>query len=102
MPKATKVIAAAAETPSTSAKASHQQLLQQLKQIDAEADGGSDDDNADTGGDHHHPSTLRERIAVTCRTLHVKSALAHIGLLVSLSIYCAVGGYVGNMFGEGF
>lgn len=82
-----------AEKPSADAETSqHRQLLQQLKQIDAEAgDADAAGDQPATAGER---GTRRERFAATCRTLHVKSALAHIGLLVSLSIYCAAGGYV--------
>lgn len=83
MPKPNKVV-----------PADDQQLRQQFKRIDDHhhANGEHATSGAGAGG------TLRERFAATWRTLHVKSALAHVGLLVSLSIYCAVGGYVRNQF----
>lgn len=74
----------------------HQQLLQQLKRIDAEGGVGasSSSDDGDRG-------TLRERFTAACQALHAKAILAHIGLMVSLSIYCAVGGLVREIFGWG-
>lgn len=77
-----------AETAPDDGDVGHQQLLQQLKRIDAEGVGDSD-----AGADE--PGTLRERFTAACHALHVKAVLAHIGLMVSLSIYCVVGGLVG-------
>lgn len=55
-----------------------QELLEQLKKIDGE----NEKDN------------LKDRFSKGWKSLKIKSALGHIGLLVSLSIYCAVGGIV--------
>lgn len=82
MPKAKRDVPVDAE-----AADGHQQLLQQLKRMDAAAGDAATGDGAERG-------TLRERFTAACQTLHVKAALAHIGLLVSLSIYCGVGGLV--------
>lgn len=42
--------------------------------------------------------SLRSRTAKAWNKLKVKSALAHMGLMVSLSIYCVVGGIVSIQF----
>lgn len=55
-----------------------QELLEQLKKIDGECKSDS----------------LKDRFSKGWKSLKIKSALGHIGLLVSLSVYCAVGGIV--------
>lgn len=57
----------------------NQELLEQLRQID---------------GAMPEKESLRVRILKAWKFLKLKSALGHVGLLVSLSIYCAVGGIV--------
>lgn len=59
------------------------ELLEQLKRIDVDSNGG-------------RPPPFRTRLAKACETLHIKAILGHVGLLVSLSIYCAVGGLVSS------
>lgn len=56
----------------------NQELLEQLKKID----GDCEKDN------------LKNRSTKAWKSLKLKGALGHVGLLVSLSIYCAVGGIV--------
>lgn len=55
-----------------------QELLEQLKKIDGECE----------------KERFRDRFCKAWKSLKFKSALGHVGLLVSLSIYCAVGGIV--------
>lgn len=55
-----------------------QELLEQLKKIDGEC---------------KQDSSLKNRFSQAYKS-KIKSALGHIGLLVSLSIYCAVGGII--------
>ncbi|XP_037044910.1 TWiK family of potassium channels protein 7 isoform X2 [Bradysia coprophila] len=55
-----------------------QELLDQLKKIDGECEQDS----------------LKDRFSKTCKSLKLKGALGHIGLLLSLSIYCGVGGCI--------
>lgn len=38
--------------------------------------------------------TLRSRLANAWKPLRIKAALAHIGLMISLAVYCVVGGIV--------
>lgn len=64
MPEAKKVV-----VPSNGAETSHQQLLQQLKQIDASTEGGYKDDDIATSG----RGTLLKRVAATCGKLHVSA-----------------------------
>lgn len=82
----------------TSAICQRDLLLKQLNQMDAEnGNYGDGNDNNTDGGKHSATrGSLRERLKQTSDALHLKSAMAHVGLLVSLSIYCAVGGLVGN------
>lgn len=40
--------------------------------------------------------TLRERFSNVWKSLKLRAALGHIGLMVSLSIYCVVGGFVSS------
>lgn len=58
-----------------------QELLEQLKKIDGEC---------------KQDSSLKSRFSQAYKS-KIKSALGHIGLLVSLSIYCAVGGIVSKL-----
>lgn len=55
-----------------------QELLEQLKKIDGECE----------------KESFNNRFSTAWKSLKLKSALGHVGLLVSLSIYCAVGGIV--------
>lgn len=57
-----------------------QELLEQLKKIDGECEKDSSKDRSSK----ENP----------WKSLKLKGALGHVGLLVSLSIYCAVGGIV--------
>lgn len=59
----------------------NEELLEHLKIIDA-------------GIIVKPPPTLRARLANAWKPLKVKAALAHIGLMVSLAVYCVVGGIV--------
>lgn len=61
------------------------ELLEQLKKIDCDSTGG-------------RPPPFRTRLAKACETLRIKAILGHVGLLVSLSVYCAVGGLVSSFF----
>lgn len=59
----------------------NEELLEHLKIIDA--------------GIHVEPRpTLGTRLAHAWKPLKVKAALAHIGLMISLAVYCVVGGIV--------
>lgn len=60
----------------------NQELLQQLKKIDGECEKECEKES------------FKDRFSKGWKSLKIKSALGHIGLLVSLSIYCAVGGIV--------
>lgn len=55
-----------------------QELLEQLKKIDGECE----------------KNNFTDRFSKGWKSLKLKGALGHVGLLVSLSIYCAVGGIV--------
>lgn len=55
-----------------------QELLEQLKKIDGECE----------------QDRFKDRFSKAWKSLKLKSAIGHVGLLVSLSIYCAVGGIV--------
>lgn len=59
----------------------NQELLEQVKQIDGFIDAPKRD-------------SLKVRFSKAWKLLQIKAALGHVGLLVSLSIYCAVGGLV--------
>lgn len=59
----------------------NEELLEHLKIIDA-------------GITVQPRSTLRARLANAWKPLKVKTAMAHIGLMVSLAVYCVVGGIV--------
>lgn len=61
------------------------ELLEQLKKIDVDSNGGKE-------------PPFRKRLASACKALKLKAALGHVGLLVSLSIYCAVGGLVSCLY----
>lgn len=56
-----------------------QELLEQLKKIDGECE---------------KRDNFKNRFGKAWKSLKIKGALGHVGLLVSLSIYCAVGGIV--------
>lgn len=58
-----------------------QELLEQLKKIDGECE----------------KENFKDRSSKAWKSLKLKAALGHIGLLVSLSIYCAVGGIVSTI-----
>lgn len=64
-----------------------QELLQHLQQIDGTTERAA-----------HRPG-LWQGLVATWKSLQLKSALGHVGLLVSLSIYCAAGGLVIKSFG---
>lgn len=59
-----------------------QELLEQLKKIDGEC----------------KEDTFKDRFSKVWKSLKIKSALGHIVLLLSLSVYCAVGGIVSSGF----
>ncbi len=63
----------------------NQELLEQLKKIDGECEKDSKD-------------SFNSRFGKAWKSLKLKGALGHVGLLVSLSIYCAVGGIVSQIF----
>ncbi|ETN64032.1 hypothetical protein AND_004228 [Anopheles darlingi] len=49
------------------------------------------------GGEHPSPSpstSLADRFGRFCARWHIKKVLSHLGLLVSLAVYCGTGGYV--------
>lgn len=107
MPKSARTPKTATEpnggADTTSAICQRDLLLKQLNRMDAENGGydNNDGDDGDTDNGQKHPTargTLRERLKQTSDALHLKSAMAHVGLLVSLSIYCAVGGLVGSNY----
>lgn len=62
-----------------------EELLQQLQQIDGTTERAG-----------RRPGLFHGLVA-TWKSLKLKAALGHIGLLVSLSIYCAVGGLVSEV-----
>ena len=55
-----------------------QELLEQLKKIDGISE----------------KECFKDRLKKAWNVLQIKAALGHLGLLVSLSVYCAVGGIV--------
>uniref|UniRef100_A0A1S4GN85 Potassium channel domain-containing protein n=2 Tax=Anopheles gambiae TaxID=7165 RepID=A0A1S4GN85_ANOGA len=44
------------------------------------------------------PKTFADHVASFCHRWHIKKMLSHLGLLVSLAIYCGVGGYIFREF----
>lgn len=66
---------------STIDEEANEELLEHLKIIDA-------------GINVEPRPTLRARLANVWKPAKVKAAMAHIGLMVSLAVYCVVGGIV--------
>ncbi|XP_050098892.1 TWiK family of potassium channels protein 7 [Anopheles aquasalis] len=77
------------------AKGDDQQLLQEhFQKIDLAQKGGGEDALLASLPAPSPSSSLADRFGRFCARWHVKKVLSHLGLLVSLAVYCGTGGYV--------